>query len=102
MTRPNAAVKIQLTKKVDLSNLVHALKNYPSSPDKSGTEIVQTALHAEGLLFGAIDGKAGPITKAGCAKWQRRCAGGKGTHTGVLDADSLAELGKKHGFTVVA
>lgn len=104
MGKFRADVKAQLSKKaeVDLSNLVRAFETYPKNPAKDSTETVQEALHVEGLYSGAIDGKAGPLTKAGYAKWQRRCNYSGAAANGVPGKASLTKLGSKHGFAVVA
>jgi hypothetical protein len=87
---------------VDLSNLVRAFEDYPKHPAIGSVKDVQKALAAEGLYSWHIDGVAGPTTRAAYAKWQRRCAGGTGSHTGIPGVGSLTKLGQRHGFTVVS
>lgn len=87
---------------VDQSNLIRAVHDYPKNPAADSVKVVQAALHAEGLYPGAVDGKAGPVTKAAYAKWQRRL-GYTGTGAdGVPGPTSLAKLAHARGFTVVA
>lgn len=96
---------------VDLSKVRAAAK---ADPPKKGTPVsysgvktVEKALVAEGLLASSrADGHFGSDTVTAYSKWQQRL-GHKGTKPGQ-DADgipgrsTLAALGKKHGFTVVA
>ncbi|GGR80989.1 hypothetical protein GCM10010252_19400 [Streptomyces aureoverticillatus] len=92
---------------VDLSRLVAAARTDPAKPGApvsyAGARIVEDALAAEGLLAKKYaDGHFGTQTKAAYRAWQRRC-GYSGTDAdGIPGRDSLAALGRAHGFTVTA
>jgi len=95
------------TPTVDLSKLVTAAK---SDPPKKGTpvsyagaRIVEAALAAENLLDEQyVDGHFGTATKTAYAAWQRRCGYSGADADGIPGRSSLAALGKRHGFRVVA
>lgn len=95
--------------KVDLSHVVAAAKADPRAAQGKGlhaaeTKIVEAALRAEGLLAAAYasDGAFGTVTVKAFAAWQRKL-GYKGSDAdGIPGMSSLSELGKRHGFTVVA
>lgn len=70
-----------------------------------GTQIVERALVAEGLLERQyVDGQFGSKTVAAYAAWQRRCAArlkrNLAPYDGIPGALTLALLGKAHGFRV--
>ncbi|MDN5380738.1 peptidoglycan-binding protein [Streptomyces sp. LB8] len=95
------------TPTVDLSKLVTAAK---SDPPKKGTpvsyagaRIVEAALAAENLLDEQyVDGHFGTATKTAYAAWQRRCGYSGRDADGIPGRSSLAALGRRHGFRVVA
>jgi GH25 family lysozyme M1 (1,4-beta-N-acetylmuramidase) len=88
--------------KVDLSNVVRAVHDYPHHPAVDSVKAVQKALAAEGLYKGTVDGVAGPKTKAAYAAWQRHLGYSGTAADGVPGKTSLTKLGQKHGFSVVA
>lgn len=97
---------------VSLSKLIQAAKTNPPMKGQpvtySGTLIVETALVDEGLLAKAYrDGHFGTATVKAYSKWQLKLYPGASTKPGgaadgIPGKDSLARLGQKHGFDVVA
>lgn len=87
---------------VDLSNLVRAVQDYPHHPAVDSVKVVQQALAAEHLYTGAVDGVAGPRTKASYGAWQHRCGYTGKDADGKPGPKSLAKLAKAHGFKVIA
>ena len=97
------------TPHVDLSNLISAAKADPKAKQGHQTHaadvrLVESALKAEGLLASpyANDGSFGTSTVAAYAKWQKRLGYSGHDADGIPGNTSLAALGKKHGFTVIA
>lgn len=115
-TRPGGAVPPKPTPsrpRVDLSRLVSAARTDPGAAQghvtyMAGVNLVEAALVAEKLLAKtyAGDGSYGTTTKNAMSAWQERC----GYHgrqpgqpaDGVPGKTTLAKLGAKHGFDVVA
>lgn len=104
-----AGVAAPAKPKVDLSNVVAAAKHDPKAAQGKGlhesdTRIVESALRAEGLLPAAYasDGAFGTVTVKAFAAWQRKLGYSGGAADGIPGKASLSELGKRHGFTVVA
>ncbi|WND36912.1 peptidoglycan-binding protein [Streptomyces sp. BB1-1-1] len=101
------ALPNKATPTVDLSKLVNAAK---VDPPKRGTPVsyagartVEAALAAEDLLDEQyVDGHFGTATKTAYAAWQRRCGYSGRDADGIPGRSSLAALGKRHGFRVVA
>ncbi|WP_326728954.1 N-acetylmuramoyl-L-alanine amidase [Streptomyces phaeochromogenes] len=97
--------------KVSLSKLVKAARTDPAAKGTpvtyAGTRIVEAALVDEGLLSKQLlDGHYGTSTKTAMSEWQERCgySGRKAGQPadGIPGPTTLAKLGKKHGFTVIA
>ncbi|MEV0444961.1 peptidoglycan-binding protein [Streptomyces spectabilis] len=93
------------TKVVDLSRLVAAARRDPAKTGTpisyAGARIVEDALAAEGLLTKKyVDGHFGTSTVAAYRKWQRRCGYSGAAADGIPGRNSLAALGRAHGFTV--
>ncbi|MEU4091989.1 GH25 family lysozyme [Streptomyces sp. NPDC026673] len=88
--------------KVDLSNLIRAFEDYPKHPASGSVKEVQRALHAEGLYSGALDGVAGPKTKAAYKAYQHRLGYSGKDADGIPGKTSATKLAKKRGFTLVA
>jgi hypothetical protein len=96
-------------KRVDLSNVIAAAKADPKAAQGKGlheadTKLVEAALKAEGLLVAAYasDGAFGTVTVKAFAAWQRKLGFSGSDADGIPGKSSLTELGKRHGFTVVA
>jgi hypothetical protein len=86
---------------VDLSNSARAFEDYPHHRAVGSVKTVQKALTAEDLYSGAIDGIAGPKSRAAYAKWQRRCGyTSPAAADGIPGHATLTRLGKARGFTV--
>lgn len=98
--------------RVDLSQLIAAAKADPPARQghvtyRSGVNVVEAALVAEGLLSRkyAGDGSFGTTTIAAYARWQHSPAGGGYTGKaadGIPGKASLQRLGARHGFTVTS
>jgi hypothetical protein len=95
--------------KVDLSQLVSAAKTDPSAKQghqtyAAGVKVVEAALVAEGLLSKSYagDGSYGSTTITAYKAWQKRLGYSGADADGIPGSTSLAKLGAKHGFTVVA
>lgn len=98
------------SKEVSLSAVRRAAKADPDR-EQGGTtpgsvehvEIVETALHSEGLLSGEYDddGSFGSLTVEAYAAWQRRCGYSGSDADGIPGRSSLQMLGDRHGFRVV-
>jgi len=93
---------------IHLSHIIAAATTDPTAKQGHTTHaaevrVVENALWVEGLLEKkyASDGSFGSKTLEAYAKWQKKCADGKGTHTGIPGKGSLTLLGKKHYFTVL-
>lgn len=92
---------------VDLSKLISAAR---TDPPKKGTPVsyagartVEAALAAEDLLDEQyVDGHFGTTTRTAYAAWQRRCGYSGADADGIPGRSSLAALGRRHGFRVVA
>ncbi|ARX85621.1 negative regulator of beta-lactamase [Streptomyces alboflavus] len=94
-------------KVVDLSRLVAAARKDPAKIGTpisyAGARIVEDALAAEGLLAKKyVDGHFGSTTVAAYRAWQRQCGYSGAAADGIPGRDSLAALGRAHGFTVIA
>ncbi|MGW1796959.1 N-acetylmuramoyl-L-alanine amidase [Streptomyces sp. NPDC001984] len=92
---------------VDLSKLVAAARSNPSAKGTpvtySGVKTVEAALVNEGLLSKTYsDGHYGSTTVTAYAAWQRRLGYSGTAADGIPGRTSLAKLGAKHGFDVVA
>jgi len=92
---------------VDLSKLVAAATSDPKRAGTpvtySGVKVVETALVDAGLLAKVFaDGHFGSATVDAYAKWQRRLGYSGSAADGIPGKTSLAKLGAKYGFTVVA
>lgn len=98
--------------KVSLARVIAAAKADPKAAQGVGkhpadVRPVEAALRAEGLLDEALatDGAFGSATVTAYAAWQKSKAGGGFTGrdaNGIPGQTSLAKLGKKYGFSVVA
>jgi hypothetical protein len=92
---------------VSLAHIIDSANRDPAATQGHATHatevlLVEKALKAEGLLAAKyVDGSFGTLTKTAYAAWQKRCAGNKGTHSGIPGHGTLATLGAKHGFVVV-
>ncbi|MGW4300440.1 CHAP domain-containing protein [Streptomyces sp. NPDC004646] len=92
---------------VSLSKLIKAFK---TDAPKKGTPVsyeptiyVENGLVAEKLLAKQYaDGHAGTATHSGYALWQERCGFHGADADGIPGMTTLKQLGKKHGFDVVA
>ncbi|MET9555079.1 peptidoglycan-binding protein [Streptomyces sp. NPDC006645] len=94
-------------KVVDLSLLIAAARRDPAKTGTpvsyAGARIVEDALAAEGLLDRKyVDGHFGSTTVAAYRRWQQRCGYSGAAADGIPGRDSLAALGRKRGFTVIA
>lgn len=95
--------------RVDLSRLVQAAHTDPGATQghvtyMAGVNLVENALVREGLLAKtyAGDGSFGSKTVAAYAAWQRRLGYTGSGADGIPGKTSLAKLGTKYGFTVIA
>lgn len=94
--------------KVSLARVVAAAKTDPGAAQGHTTYraevlLVEKALHAEGLLAEQyVDGSFGSLTVNAYARWQRRLGYSGSGADGIPGRTSLAKLGAKHGFDVVA
>ncbi|MFF4834116.1 N-acetylmuramoyl-L-alanine amidase [Streptomyces sp. NPDC001315] len=95
--------------RVDLSRLVAASRTDPGARQghvtyMAGTNLVEAALVAEGLLGKkyAGDGSFGELTRDAYARWQRKLGYSGSAADGIPGKTSLKKLGAKHGFDVVA
>ncbi|MGI5252766.1 CHAP domain-containing protein [Actinacidiphila glaucinigra] len=100
--KSGSATPAHVPVKVDLSNLIRALKDYPKHPATGSVKEVQRALHAEGLYSGDLDGIAGPKTKAAYKAYQHRLGYSGKDADGIPGKTSATKLAKKRGFTLVA
>jgi len=93
---------------VSLAHVVAAAKKDPAAPQGHTTYrtevlVVERALKAEGLLAAAyVDGSFGSLTVNAYARWQKRLGYSGSGADGIPGRTSLAKLGAKHGFDVVA
>lgn len=91
---------------VSLAHIVHAARHDPAAAQghttyKAEVRLVEKALKAEGLLAAQyVDGSFGSKTVSAYAAWQRRTV--PAPYDGIPGQASLAKLGAKHGFQVVA
>lgn len=92
---------------VDLSNLIHAAKHDPATPQGATTfpadvKIVEAALMAEGLLSPAYakDGSFGSLTVTAYSQWQKSRGYTGDDADGIPGQKTLTELGLRHGFQV--
>ncbi|SOB83129.1 N-acetylmuramoyl-L-alanine amidase [Streptomyces sp. 1331.2] len=91
---------------VDLDELIAAARRDPDLPQGGTTypaavRPVEAALAAEGLLDSyAGDGSFGSRTVAAYAAWQRQLGYSGPGADGIPGLASLAELARRHGFTV--
>ena len=99
---------IPSTPRVDLSRLIAAAKSDPPAKQghvtyMAGVNLVEAALVREGLLAKtyAGDGSYGTATNTAYAKWQRRLGYQGKDADGIPGNDSLAKLGRYHGFEVI-
>jgi hypothetical protein len=96
---PGAPTKVP-PPKVSLSKVVQAAR---TGSKAAGVLIVQKALKAEvGLDFSSGPGFFGRRTKDSYARWQRKMGFTGADADGIPGKTSLARLGAKHKFTVVA
>jgi hypothetical protein len=111
VVKPTPTPKPSTKPKVSLAHVVAAAKKDPNAAQghatyKAETLLVEKALHAEGLLAAQyVDGSFGSLTVTAYKAWQRSKVGGSYTGTaadGIPGKASLAKLGARHGFQVVA
>lgn len=95
--------------RVDLSRLISAARADPPARQghvtyMAGTNLVEAALAAEGLLSKryAGDGSFGSTTVRAYGAWQRRLGYTGRDADGIPGMTSLKKLGSRHGFTVAA
>jgi len=93
---------------VSLKHIVSAALHDPAAAQghttyKAEVLLVEKALHAEGLLSSQyVDGSFGTLTVAAYKAWQERLGYSGTAADGIPGRASLAQLGAKHGFQVVA
>jgi len=108
--RPGGGTSPPTIPSVDLSKLREAARvDPPRTSDKAryptGTKRVEAALVAEGLLnkrYRDPIGHFGTATVSAYAAWQRRLGYTGRDADGIPGRVSLTELGRRHGFRVVA
>jgi peptidoglycan hydrolase-like protein with peptidoglycan-binding domain len=104
VTPPKPATK----PKVSLAHVVYAARHDPAAAQghtsyKAEVLLVEKALKAEGLLAsGYVDGSFGSLTVSAYKAWQKRLGYTGSAADGIPGQTSLAKLGAKHGFQVVA
>ena len=97
-----------VTTKVSLAHVVAAAKKDPAAAQghtthKAEVLVVERALHAEGLLAEQyVDGSFGSLTIHAYARWQKHLGYSGTAADGIPGKTSLAKLGAKHHFDVVA
>jgi hypothetical protein len=105
---PSPAPKPAPKPTVSLAHIVYAAHHDPAAAQGHTTHrdevlVVERALKAEGLLANQyVDGSFGTLTIAAYAKWQRHLGYAGSAADGIPGRTSLAKLGAKHGFQVVA
>jgi hypothetical protein len=105
---PPAPPKPAAKPKVSLAHVVYAAKHDPAAAQgqtsyKAEVLVVEKALKAEGLLAsGYVDGSFGSLTVSAYKAWQKRLGYTGSAADGIPGQTSLAKLGAKHGFQVVA
>lgn len=94
--------------KVSLAHVVYAAKHDPAAAQghtsyKAEVLLVEKALAAEKLLASQyVDGSFGTLTVTAYKAWQQRLGYSGSGADGIPGQTSLAKLGAKHGFQVVA
>jgi len=105
---PPVAARPPVATKVSLSGVIHAANLDPKAPQGHRTAYAsvmptEKALVAEHLLEQKwVDGSFGTKTVEAYAAWQRHLGYSGADADGIPGKTSLTELGKRHGFTVVA
>ncbi|WP_405888902.1 GH25 family lysozyme [Streptomyces sp. NBC_01136] len=94
--------------KVSLQHIVYAARHDPAAAQghtsyKAEVLLVEKALKAEGLLASQyVDGSFGSKTVDAYKAWQQHLGYSGSASDGIPGKTSLAKLGSKHGFDVVA
>jgi peptidoglycan hydrolase-like protein with peptidoglycan-binding domain len=93
---------------VSLKHIVYAAQHDPAAAQghtsyKTEVLLVERALKAEGLLSGTyVDGSFGTKTVSAYKAWQKRLGYSGSAADGIPGQTSLAELGRRHGFSVTS